>query len=260
MFIVFIRTAILYTLVVIVMRLMGKRQIGELQPYEFVITIMISDLAALPMQDTRLPLLLGVIPIVTLLLMKNILSQVQLKSQFARRIIDGEPSILIYNSKINYTALKKQQINIDEIMEELRLAGYFDLDEIQYAILENNGQMSILPVSQSNSGSGSSNQSSGSISNSNNSTSSSSGSSSSSNNSSSSTPPQLPKILVSDGRINKNSLTTLGKDKTWVERVLKNHGIDSIDKVLIAMYDTKGKFKYQLYDEYEKECNKCGIQ
>lgn len=246
MFIVFIRTAILYTLVVIVMRLMGKRQIGELQPYEFVITIMISDLAALPMQDTRLPLLLGVIPIVTLLLMKNILSQVQLKSQFARRIIDGEPSILIYNNKINYTALKKQQINIDEIMEELRLAGYFDLDEIQYAILENNGQMSILPVSQSNSSSGSSNQNSGSISN--------------SNNSSNSTPPQLPKILVSDGRINKNSLTTLGKDKTWVERVLKNHGIDSIDKVLIAMYDTKGKFKYQLYDEYEKECNKCGIQ
>ena len=115
MFIVFIRTAILYSLVVIVMRLMGKRQIGELQPYEFVITIMISDLAALPMQDTKFPLLLGIIPIITLLLMKTLLSQLQLKSQFARKIIDGEPTILIFKGKINFLGIKKQQINIDEL-------------------------------------------------------------------------------------------------------------------------------------------------
>lgn len=146
MFIVFIRTAILYSLVVIVMRLMGKRQIGELQPYEFVITIMISDLAALPMQDTKFPLLLGIIPIITLLLMKTLLSQLQLKSQFARKIIDGEPTILIFKGKINFLGIKKQQINIDELMEEIRLSGYFDLNEIQYAILENNGQLSILPL------------------------------------------------------------------------------------------------------------------
>lgn len=154
MFIVFIRTAILYSLVVIVMRLMGKRQIGELQPYEFVITIMISDLAALPMQDTKFPLLLGIIPIITLLLMKTLLSQLQLKSQFARKIIDGEPTILIFKGKINFLGIKKQQINIDELMEEIRLSGYFDLNEIQYAILENNGQLSILPTSQSSSGGG----------------------------------------------------------------------------------------------------------
>ena len=92
MFIVFIRTALLYALVIFTMRLMGKRQIGELQPYELVITIMISDLAALPMQDTRFPLLLGVIPIVTLLLLKILLSLIQLKSQKARKIIDGEPT------------------------------------------------------------------------------------------------------------------------------------------------------------------------
>ncbi|MGG7178023.1 DUF421 domain-containing protein [Clostridium paraputrificum] len=234
MFIVFIRTAILYTLVVIVMRLMGKRQIGELQPYEFVITIMISDLAALPMQDTRLPLLLGVIPIVTLLFLKNILSQLQLKSQIARRIIDGEPSILVFKSKINYQALKRQQINIDELMEEIRLAGYFDLDEIQYAILENNGQLSILQANSIN----------------NNKT------------SVSTNPniPMIPKILVTDGKVNKNSLTSLGKDIKWVENILKNHNIDSINKVLLAMYDTRGNFKYQLYDEYEKECNKCETQ
>lgn len=252
MFIVFIRTAILYSLVVIVMRLMGKRQIGQLQPYEFVITIMISDLAALPMQDTRFPLLLGIIPIITLLLMKTLLSQIQLKSQYARKFIDGEPTILIYKSKLNYNALKKQQINIDELMEEIRLAGYFDLSEIQYAILENNGQLSILPSSSSSSGAEqpNSNDICGSRP---------AKRSSNSSNSSNNKEPILPKILVVDGKVNNNSLTTLNKDKEFIEKILKNHNIDSIDKVLLALYDTKGKFQYQLYDDYEKECSKCGI-
>ena len=151
MFIVLIRTIFLYFLVILVMRLMGKRQIGELQPYEFVITIMISDLAALPMQDTRLPLILGIIPIITLLFIKTILTQLQLKSQLTRKILEGEPCILVCRGKINYEALKKQQINLDELMEELRLAGYFDLNDIEYAILENNGQLSFL-TSQSSSG------------------------------------------------------------------------------------------------------------
>ena len=146
MFVVSIRTAILYLLVVLTMRLMGKRQIGELQPYEFVITIMISDLASLPMQDSRLPLLQGIIPIITLLFLKTILTQIGLKFQSTRKFVDGEPCILIYKGKINYSTLKKQQLNIDELLEELRLANYFNLDEIQYAILENDGQMSILPV------------------------------------------------------------------------------------------------------------------
>lgn len=247
MFIVFIRTAILYSIVVIVMRLMGKRQIGELQPYEFVITIMISDLASLPMQDIRFPLLLGIVPIITLLLLKILLSQIQLKSQVLRKIIDGEPSILIYKGKINYKALKSQQINIDELMEEVRLLGYFDLEEIQYAILENNGQLSILPANASPGESQSQTSCDSKKSTSN---------SSSNNNSSSNKPPKLPKILVSDGKVNKNSLTTIGKDKQWIENVLKKHNIDSIDKVLIALYDTQGKFRYQLYDEYENTYNK----
>lgn len=309
MFIVFIRTAILYALVVLVMRLMGKRQIGELQPYEFVITIMISDLASLPMQDTRLPLLLGVVPILTLLLLKIFLSQLQLKSQFTRKIIEGEPSILIYKSRINYKALKGQQINIDELMEEIRLLGYFDLEEIQYAILETNGHISVLPNSSSGSSGGGSSTSSGnsnssgsspnsstsqsgsqssnpklgaSSNNSNNNNSSSSNSSnkkkksksknknnsnsnsgnSSNNNSSGNTntnsnqPLFLPRILISDGKINKNSLTRIGEDKAWIENKLKEYGIDSIKKVLIALYDTQGNFKYQLFDKYEKESKK----
>ncbi len=232
MFIVLIRTIILYSLVIMVMRLMGKRQIGELQPYEFVITIMISDLAALPMQDTRLPLILGIIPIITLLFIKTILTQLQLKSQFTRKVLEGEPCILICKGKINFNTLKKQQINLDELMEELRLAGYFDLNDIEYAILENNGQMSFLTANSSES------------------------SKQSGNNSSKASTPKFPIIYVVDGHINKNSLTTSGKDKVWIENELKKHKINSIKDVVIAMTDTNGKFYYQLYDDYEKRCSK----
>ena len=228
MFVVSIRTAILYLLVVLTMRLMGKRQIGELQPYEFVITIMISDLASLPMQDSRLPLLQGIIPIITLLFLKTILTQIGLKFQCTRKFVDGEPCILIYKGRINYSTLKKQQLNIDELLEELRLANYFNLDEIQYAILENDGQMSILPVDY---------------------------------NSSKDSPEKdfhkvdvkLPKVLISDGKINKNSLTSMNKDEKWILNLLKNYNISSIKHVLIALYDTKGKFKFQLFDKCEKE-------
>ena len=228
MFVVAIRTGILYLLVVLTMRLMGKRQIGELQPYEFVITIMISDLASLPMQDSRLPLLQGIIPIITLLFLKTILTQVGLKFQSTRRFVDGEPCILIYKGRINYSTLKKQQLNIDELLEELRLANYFNLDEIQYAILENDGQMSILPVDYNSS-------------------------KSNCEKSTQNAEVALPRVLISDGKINKNSLTSIDKDEKWILNLLKNHNILSIKHVLIALYDTEGKFKFQLFDEYEKE-------
>lgn len=235
MIIVCIRTILLYSLVVITMRLMGKRQIGELQPYEFVITIMISDLASLPMQDQRYPLLQGIVPIITLMFLKTLITQLELKLQSARNILDGSPCILIYNGKINYDGLIKQQLNLDELFEELRLAKCYNLDEIQYAILENSGQLSILPKNYNSS----------------------SGLSDSSNGKSDTTfPPKvtLPKILISDGKINKSSITSINKSEEWIMDVLKNHGINSIDNILIAMYDTQGKFLVQYYDDYKKEC------
>ncbi|MGY5238483.1 DUF421 domain-containing protein [Clostridium tertium] len=226
MFIILIRTIFLYALVIFVIRLMGKRQIGELQPYEFVITIMISDLAALPMQDTRLPLILGVIPILTLLFIKTVLSLIQLKSQKARKILEGEPCILINRGKINFETLKRQQINLDELMEEIRLAGYFDLSEIEFGILENNGQMSFLTSTKSSDGSSDSQNTS-------------------------SSKPRLPIIYVLDGRINRNALTSGNKTDEWVQNELRKHKVNSIKDVLIAMTDTKGKFIYQLHNDKE---------
>lgn len=220
MIIVLLRTIFLYSLVILVIRLMGKRQVGELQPYEFVITIMISDLAALPMQDTRLPLILGIIPIITLLFIKTLLSILQLKSQKARKILEGEPSILIAKGKIVFNNLKRQQINLDELMEEIRLAGYFDLSEIEYGILENNGQMSFLTSNKPD-------------------------------NSKASKSPLLPKIYILDGAINKNALTASNKDENWIRNELSKHNIDSIENVIFAMTDTKGKFIYQLHNKKE---------
>ena len=118
-------------------------------------------------------------------------------------------------------------------MEELRLLGYFDLSNIQYAILENNGRISVLPSNESSS--------------------SSSGSSSNTQNSSSKKEPLLPKILVSDGKINTNTLTSINKDEKWISNVLKNHNINSIEDVVIAMYDTTGNFKYQLYNNIKNK-------
>lgn len=268
MFIVLIRTAILYITVILAMRLMGKRQLGELQPYEFVITMMIADLAALPMQDTRLPLFLGIIPIITLLFLKIVISYIQLKFQSSRKIMEGEPSILITRGKINFDALKKQQINLDELMEELRLSGHFDLEEIEYAILENNGQISFLTTNQAYSMIHRQQKSKekeldlkrDKFNNMKNTLS----------------PieqiqhqldllkaeisddylyqnkpkPLLPIIYVVDGKVNINSVTSPNKNKVWIENELKKHNIDSIEKVLIAMTDTSGKFIYQLYDEH----------
>ncbi|WP_066890935.1 DUF421 domain-containing protein [Clostridium nigeriense] len=230
MFIVLLRTVFLYALVILVIRLMGKRQIGELQPYEFVITIMISDLAALPMQDTRLPLILGVIPIITLLFIKTLLSILQLKSQKARKILEGEPCILIAKGKIKFENLKKQQINLDELMEEIRLAGYFDLSEIEYGILENNGQMSFL-TSNKNSNTSSNN--------------------SQDSNSSNSSKPRLPVIYILDGNFNRNALTSSNKGDEWIINELKKHKVNSIKDVLIAMTDTNGRFIYQLHKDKE---------
>ena len=220
MIIVLLRTIFLYSLVILVIRLMGKRQVGELQPYEFVITIMISDLAALPMQDTRLPLILGIIPIVTLLFIKTLLSLLQLKSQKARKILEGEPSILIAKGKIIFKNLKRQQINLDELMEEIRLAGYFDLSEIEYGILENNGQMSFLKSNKSNLDKNDKD-------------------------------PVLPIIYVLDGEINKNALTTCNKDENWIRNELSKHNINSMEDVIFAMTDTTGNFVYQLHSKKE---------
>lgn len=220
LYIVMIRTIILYFVVVITMRIMGKRQIGQLQPFELVIAIMISELASLPMQDTRIPLMHGLIPIITLLILQVIISVTQLKSERARALICGTPSILIMNGQIDIEQLRGQRFNINDLMEELRLQGYYNLEDIEYAILETSGQLSIIPktgltqvtkvdmkISY--------------------------------------TQDTIPITLIMDGKININNLNIAKKDLNWLNNKLKDNNILAAEDVFIALIDSQGKFYFQ---------------
>ncbi|MPQ44736.1 YetF domain-containing protein [Clostridium tarantellae] len=226
MFIVFIRTAILYLLVILVIRLMGKRQVGELQPFELVITIMISDLAALPMQDTRLPLLLGIIPITTLLFIRTILAELQFRSKFIRKVIDGTPSILISNGKLNIKNLITQRLTAEDILEELRIRGYLDVNQVQYAIMENNGEISIIPkakydiitkddlnLKRTN--------------------------------------PSIPIIIYSDGKFNFKALKKIKKNENWVFEELKKLNSPSIDDIYMIVLNSNNKITYEEKNKIE---------
>jgi len=147
MLIVAVRTIILYAVILIVMRIMGKRQLGQLQPFELVITILISELAAIPMQDTGVPLINGIVPIIILMVAQIVLSFTTLKSEKARGIICGKPSILIEDGVIMESQLAKLHFNINDLLEQLRVKGYPDIKDVEFAILETEGQLSVIPKS-----------------------------------------------------------------------------------------------------------------
>ena len=142
--ITFFRVIILYILVLIVMRLMGKREIGQLQPFELVIAIMIADLATLPMAEIGIPIINGIIPILGLLIMHLLISYINLKSIKARGIICGKPRLLIYRGRIDEKALKKERFTINELQERIRGKDVVNLGDVEYAILETNGEVSII--------------------------------------------------------------------------------------------------------------------
>ena len=144
MLINYIRTLILYILVVIAMRLMGKKQIGQLQPSEFVITLMLSELATFPIQDTAIPLFYGILPILTLFSLEIAVSFIFLKSNKARSIFEGDAAIIIKHGALQKANMEKMRYNINDVVEELRLKGISDIREVEYAILETNGNLSVI--------------------------------------------------------------------------------------------------------------------
>lgn len=146
---IFIRTIILYICVVTAMRVMGKRQLGELQPSEFVIALMISELASIPISEKDIPLYHGIIPIAALVLLELVFSVLVIKSELMRKIITGSPVQIIKDGKLIMKDLKRLRICIDDVLEQLRLAGYSTLSEIDSAIIETNGQLSIVPKESS---------------------------------------------------------------------------------------------------------------
>ena len=145
MLITFLRAIFLYIVVLIVMRLMGKREIGQMQPFELAISIMIADLAATPMAETGIPISNGIVPILGLLVMHLVISTLNIKSTKAREIICGKPSILIYRGKIDEKTLRKERFTINELEERLRDNNIFNIGDVDYAILETSGQVTVIP-------------------------------------------------------------------------------------------------------------------
>ena len=144
MLVTFIRAIILYIIVLIVMRLMGKREIGQLQPFELAISIMIADLASIPMTDIGIPISNGIIPIMGLLVMHLVISVLNMKSGTLRGLICGKPTILIYRGKIDEEKLRAERLTLNELEEKLRSNNVMNLGDVEYAILETSGDISVI--------------------------------------------------------------------------------------------------------------------
>ncbi len=216
MLITFFRAIVLYIIVLIVMRLMGKREIGQLQPFELAISIMIADLASLPMTETGVPISNGIIPILGLLVMHLVISMLNMKSTKIREIICGKPSILIFRGKIDEEVLKRERFTINELEERLRDNNIFNIGDVEYAVLETSGQVTVIPKP----------------------------------NKRPATPedfeiePQyegIPYDLVVDGKIMYKNLEKLGKNYVWLQKQTEKFGIKP-EEALIVTIDGKNQF------------------
>ena len=144
MIVTFVRTLIIFITLIIIMRLMGKRQIGEMQPFEFVVTLIIADLTCIPMADVSIPLTYGIVSILALFILHQLLSIIEQSGNIAKHVISGKPSVVINKDGVDMLELKRNNLGIDDLIESMRSSGYFSLDDLSYAIFESNGKLSPL--------------------------------------------------------------------------------------------------------------------
>ena len=213
----FFRTVILYLVLIIGLRLTGKRQIGELEPNELVLTMLLSDLAAVPMQDFGIPLINGVLPIVTILCLSVLMSLLSLRSVRFRTLVCGEPTVIIRHGEWQQEAMERNRLTVDELLEELRCQGVSDLAAVKYAVLETGGQLSVLlyPAHQPM------------------------------------TPKQagvtveddcfLPRVIISDGRLLRHNLRAAGYEDKWLLKQLKKAGARDAREVFLLTVDESGR-------------------
>lgn len=215
MLITFFRAIILYILVLIVMRLMGKREIGQLQPFELAIAIMIADLASVPMTESGIPITNGIIPILGLLVMHLLISIINLKSIRARKFICGKPRILIYRGKIDEQALIKERFTINELQERLRSNNIVNIGDVEYAILETSGQVTVIQKP----------------------------------NKRTTTPEDfdimpeyegIPYDLVIDGEVMHDNLKAIGKNYAWLKKEVNKFKMNPEDALIVTL-DGKGQ-------------------
>lgn len=223
----FTRAVVLYIIVLFVMRLMGKREIGQLQPFELAISIMIADLASIPMSDVGIPIFNGIVPILGLLVMHLVISYINMKSIRARAFICGKPSILINKGKIDEEMLRKERFTVNELQERLRTNNISNLGDVEYAILETNGQISVIQKPDKRN-----------------------------------LMPEdlniMPEYegitydLIVDGKIMSENIKKLGKDYKWLEKETKKLKTTPKD-VLIATINEKGNFFCQTKEKKDDQ-------
>ena len=215
MAIIFVRTVILYFAILISMRIMGKRQLGEMEISEFIVAALIADLAATPLQDIGIPLLNGLVPIIIMFCFEIIIAGLNMRSVKLRKLTYGRPEIIIRNGRIIREAMHKNRFTLDELMQELRAQGLTDTAQVEYAVLETNGQLSIIlksgnqPATASQMGVDADDVS-------------------------------YAHIIINEGRILDNNLKLLGRDRRWLANELKRQNLRSADEVYILTLSENG--------------------
>ena len=210
MIISYIRTVFLYLVLILSIRLMGKRQIGQMEASEFVVTMLVANLASIPMQDSGIPLLSGLIPILTVLGLELVLSWGILKSIFFRKLFCGKPVILINEGKILRENLQSTRVTLDELMGHLRSKDVLDIRQVQFAILETDGSLSVFPYPQNRPanardvGIAVEQQ-------------------------------DLPLSIIEDGVLLKENFRRCGKDEAWLQKTLRKHGAKIADTLLLTV-------------------------
>ncbi len=207
MLVVFLRSLILYVVVFLVIRLMGKRELSKVQPFELAIIILIADLASGPMASPAISMFDGIIPIVTLLVAYIIFTFLIQSSNKVQEVVCGKISVIIENGKILEDELKKQQYTIADLMSQLRKKDIFMVQEVKYAIIETNGDLNVIKMDENMD--------------------------------------KIPLNIIEDGKISDNNLEILGLDIDKVNKLLENEKI-KLEDILIGTMDTNSKFIYQL--------------
>lgn len=215
MSIMLIRSVVIYLFVLFVIRLMGKRQVGEMQPFEFVITLIIADLACIPMAELAVPLVHGIVPIFALLIVHFLICVISRKSMKFRYMLSGRPAILVSPRGINYAELKKLNMTLDDLIEALRGCDVFNIEDVAYAIMETNGKMCVInkatvePVTREDAGV-------------------------------KIEPNGLPVNIIMDGRLLKENVTLTGIDEKFIDKCLKKAKVNRIKEVLLFTLDNSG--------------------
>lgn len=227
---VIIRVFLIYALILFVFRLMGKRQLGQMQPFELVLTLIIADLATIPMAEMSVPILNGVIPLLTLVVFHYILTTLTRHSTGFSKFISGKPVIIISPTGIVYDSLKKLNITIDDLFEAIRGEGYFSFSEVLYAIMETNGKVSVMPkpefspVTNGNMGKKKEEDS-------------------------------LPLTIISDGKYMQENIEMSSKKIDFFEKLLKKEKISKIKQILILTITQNGEIYLQEKNKEAKIIN-----